>query len=190
MHPSRRTHAPTLVAVAFRTAHLHSGPISRAKLRCACDAPIIARGLFDVFGPPKIWAGVGPRRALKFCHSFWLGRPRRRRPKRRRRSAPTPDVLRLHRNASDTYSCGTPHCVDSRLLFHARMRCRRRRPWRRRSRRPRRRRQTRLRLRCVTRRAGTGRREFRLSAAQAMHCGSKRANAQSHISRCVTDHGG
>jgi hypothetical protein len=35
---------PTRVAVAFRTVHLHSGPISRTKLRCAFDAPIISDG--------------------------------------------------------------------------------------------------------------------------------------------------
>ncbi len=29
LHATRRKHAPTRVAVAFRTAHLHSGPISR-----------------------------------------------------------------------------------------------------------------------------------------------------------------
>jgi hypothetical protein len=34
---------PTRVAVAFRTVHLHSGPISRTNFRCACDALIIAR---------------------------------------------------------------------------------------------------------------------------------------------------
>ena len=32
LHPTRRMHAPTRVAVAFRTVHLHSGPISRTKL--------------------------------------------------------------------------------------------------------------------------------------------------------------
>ena len=51
---------PTRVAAAFRTAHLHSGPISRTKLRRAFDAPIISNGFFRPFGPPPIWVGVGP----------------------------------------------------------------------------------------------------------------------------------
>ncbi len=50
--PVSRT-LPKRVAVALRTAHLHCGPIARPKFRGAFDAPIIARGIFDPFGPPK-----------------------------------------------------------------------------------------------------------------------------------------
>ena len=44
VHPSAVTvpaRTPTRVAVAFCTAHLHSGPIARTNLRCAFDAPPI-----------------------------------------------------------------------------------------------------------------------------------------------------
>ncbi len=33
----------------------------------------IAGDLFDLFGPPDIGVGVGPRRALQFCSSSWFG---------------------------------------------------------------------------------------------------------------------
>ena len=88
------THTPTRVAVAFRTAHLHCGPIARTKFECAFDARIIARGKFSTFsGPQNLGGGLGLRRALQCCSSVWYGRPsrrwpRRRRPKRRRRSVP------------------------------------------------------------------------------------------------------
>ena len=50
---------PTRVAAAFRTAHLHSGPISRTKFECAFNAPIIARGNFPTFSdPPKSGWGL------------------------------------------------------------------------------------------------------------------------------------
>ena len=82
---------PTRVAAAFRTAHLHSGPISRTKFECAFNAPINREGNFPTFSDPPNLGGVDPRRALQFCSSSWFGRPRRRwprrrRPKRRRRS--------------------------------------------------------------------------------------------------------
>ena len=64
LHPTRRTHAPTRVAVAFRTAHLHSGPIARTKLRCAFDAPIILSGLFRPFRTPKNLGGGRPLAGL------------------------------------------------------------------------------------------------------------------------------
>ncbi len=49
---------PTRAAAAFRTAHLHSGPITRTKFRCAFNAPIIAREKFsDLFGPPNLGGG-------------------------------------------------------------------------------------------------------------------------------------
>ena len=52
---------PTRAAVAFRTAHLHCGPIARTKFGCAFDARVIARGKFSTFsGPPKSGWGVGP----------------------------------------------------------------------------------------------------------------------------------
>jgi hypothetical protein len=75
----RATLTPTRVAVAFRTAHLHSGPIARAKFRCAFNAPIIARGkFFDLIGPPEIYmVGVGPRRALQFCSTLWFGQAKK-----------------------------------------------------------------------------------------------------------------
>ena len=54
------THTPTRAAVAFRTAHLHCGPIARTKFECAFDARIIARGKFSTFSdPPKSGWGVG-----------------------------------------------------------------------------------------------------------------------------------
>ncbi len=88
----------------------------------------------SAFSDPKKSGWGGPRRALHFCHSFRFGRPRRRWPKRRRRSAPTPNAFGLNRNASNMPSCGTPRCVEWRWpCTHAL--CRRRR-----SRRPRRRR--------------------------------------------------
>ena len=75
LHPTRRTHAPTRVAVAFRTAHPHSGPISRTKLRCAFDAPIISNGLFWTFSDPKNLGGGWPLAGL--CSSAvrfgWAG---------------------------------------------------------------------------------------------------------------------
>jgi hypothetical protein len=83
---------PMRVAVAFRAAHLHSGPIARTKFRSACDAPIIARGDFRPFRiPPK--SGWGLALAGLCSSAAWFGRPRRRwprrrRPKRRRRSLP------------------------------------------------------------------------------------------------------
>ena len=55
---------PTRVAVAFRAAHLHCGPISRTKFQSAFDAPIISEGIFPTFSafsePPKSGRGVGP----------------------------------------------------------------------------------------------------------------------------------
>ena len=50
---------PTRVAAAFRTAHLHSGPISRTKFECAFNAPIIARGSFPTFSDPQNLYGGG-----------------------------------------------------------------------------------------------------------------------------------
>jgi hypothetical protein len=51
---------PTRVAVAFRTAHLHSGPIARAKFQSVCDAPIIATGDFSTFSAPQNLGGGWP----------------------------------------------------------------------------------------------------------------------------------
>ena len=50
---------PTRAAAAFRTAHLHSGPIARTKFECAFNAPIIARGNFPTFSDPQNLYGGG-----------------------------------------------------------------------------------------------------------------------------------
>ena len=73
--PALRPHRTDQIRMRVRCAHNREGQI------------------FDLFGPPKIWAGLGLRRALQCCSSVWFGRPsrrwpRRRRPKRRRRSVP------------------------------------------------------------------------------------------------------
>ena len=57
-HPARTP--PTRAAAAFRTAHLHSGPIPRTKFECAFDAPIIARGKFSTFSDPPYLGGGWP----------------------------------------------------------------------------------------------------------------------------------
>ncbi len=81
--PALRPHRTAKVSRRIRRAHNREGHFS------------------TLSDPPNL----GPRRALQLCHySFCSGRPRRRRPKRRRRSAPTLDVLRLHRSASDAPS--------------------------------------------------------------------------------------
>jgi hypothetical protein len=89
-----RARTPTRAAAAFRTAHLHSGPIARTKFECAFDAPIIARGKFSTFSdPPKSWWGLARTGLCSSAARRGLGRPRgrwprRRRPKRRSRSVP------------------------------------------------------------------------------------------------------
>ena len=65
---------PTRVAIAFRTAHLHSGPIARTKFECAFNAPTIVRGkAFDLFGPPKSgWGGwPSPGSAVRQLVVVW-----------------------------------------------------------------------------------------------------------------------
>ena len=47
------TRTPTRAAVAFRSAHLHCGPIARTKFERAFDARIVARGKFSAFSDPR-----------------------------------------------------------------------------------------------------------------------------------------
>ena len=103
---------PTRVAAAFRTAHLHSGPISRTKFECAFDAPIIARENFRPFRTPKIWVG---RLALAgLCSSAarrgLAGQEGGGREESGRRGGeglflPALDGCGLRRTASDACSC-------------------------------------------------------------------------------------
>jgi hypothetical protein len=125
-HAARKP--PTRAAVAFRTAHLHSGPIARTNFECAFNAPIIARGNFPTFSdPPNLYGGGLALAGL--CSSAarpGLGRPRRRwprrrRPKRRRRSVPPPHWMdavsvalratRAHALSGDICLIRTLRCV-------------------------------------------------------------------------------
>ena len=96
LHPTRRAHA----ADARRRRVSHRAPALRPhrtdQISMRVQRAHNREGkISDLFGPPQIGMGVGPRRALQFCSSSWFGRPRRRwprrrRPRRRRRSLPPP----------------------------------------------------------------------------------------------------
>ncbi len=61
LYTPRAARTPTRVAVAFRAAHLHCGPIPRTKFRRACDAPIISKAFFSRhFRTPKYLRGGWP----------------------------------------------------------------------------------------------------------------------------------
>ncbi len=63
---------PTRVAVAFRTAHLHSGPVARTKFECAINAPIVAREFFDLSDAPNLgWGWPSPGFALLHFVLVW-----------------------------------------------------------------------------------------------------------------------
>jgi hypothetical protein len=114
---------PTRVAAAFRTAHLHSGPIARTKFRRAFNAPIIATGrFFDLFGPPQIWVGVGPLpgSAVRQLVVVWQAKKAVAEKKAADEEAekvpcsPALDGFGLRRTASATCAC-----VEWRHRFHS-----------------------------------------------------------------------
>jgi hypothetical protein len=130
-HARRRSGLPSHYAPRTCTPAPSHGPNFEAR------AMHPSRGDFSTLSDPPNWGWPSPG----FEAPFVLVRQAEKAAEEAAQvRSHTLNVLRLHRNGSDVPSCGTPHCVDSRLLLHARMRCRRRRPRRRRSRRPRRRR--------------------------------------------------
>ena len=119
-HPARTL--PTRVAAAFRTAHLHSGPIARTKFRRAFNAPIIARGLFSTFSdPPKSgWGLPPPGSAVLQLVPGLAGQEGGGREEGGRRGGgegpflPALDGCGLRRTAIDTCSC-----VEWEQRFHS-----------------------------------------------------------------------
>ena len=99
--------AATRVAVAFRTAHLHCGPIARTKFECAFDARIIARGKFSAFSDPQnLGGGPAPGFAVLQLGLVWQAKQAVAETEAEKvRSSPALDGFGLRRNASDTRSC-------------------------------------------------------------------------------------
>ena len=104
---------PTRAAVAFRTAHLHCGPIARTKFGCAFDARVIARGKFSTFsGPQNLGGGVGPApgSAVLQLGLVWQAKQAVAAKKAAEeaeqvRSSPALYAFGLRRTVSDTRSC-------------------------------------------------------------------------------------
>ena len=99
---------PTRAAVAFRTAHLHCGPIARTKFECAFDARIIARGKFSAFSDPQnLGGGPAPGFAVLQLGLVWQAKQAVAEKKaaedaEKVLSSPALDAFGLRRTASDT----------------------------------------------------------------------------------------
>ena len=113
---------PTRAAAAFRTAHLHSGPIARTKFRCAFNAPVNREGkILDFFGPPQIWVRgrPAPGSAAQQLVVVWQAKKAAAEKQAAEEaekvpSSPARDGCGLRRTASDTCSC-----VEWRHRFHS-----------------------------------------------------------------------
>ena len=109
--PTRRARTPTRAAVAFRTAHLHCGPIARTKFECAFDARIIARGKFSAFSDPQnLGGGPAPGFAVLQLGLVWQAKQAVAAKKaaeeaEKVRSSRALDAFGLRRTASDACSC-------------------------------------------------------------------------------------